>query len=121
MGRVLAVDDEQDILLMLRVALRLAGHDFLYAETGEEALDLLGREAVDTMLLDIRLPGIDGWEVLQRVRADQDLQGVKIIMMSAHSSPSTLLRASELGCFAYLTKPFTLEQLSEMVAETFSA
>lgn len=121
MGRVLVVDDEQDIALMLRIALKQAGHDSLQAVTGEEALDLLGREAVDAVLLDVRLPGIDGWEVVQRVRADQNLQGLKIIMMSAHASPATKSRAAELGCDAYLTKPFTLEQLAQIVAETLSA
>lgn len=121
MGRVLVVDDELDIVLMLRIALRQAGHDSLQAMTGEAALDLLKNETVDVMLLDIRLPGIDGWEVLQRVRADTDLQALKVIMMSAHSSPATMTHASDLGSDAYLTKPFTLDELTDVLTRTLNA
>lgn len=115
MGRVLVVDDEPDIFLMVRVALQAAGHEPLEAGSGEAALDVLGREPVDVMLLDIRLPGIDGWEVLERARADAGLRALKIVMMSAHSSPGTKARAADLGCDAYLTKPFSLAELTDIV------
>lgn len=121
MGRVLVVDDEPDIFLMVRVALQVAGHEPIEAVTGEAALDVLGRERVDIMLLDIRLPGIDGWEVLERARADHALRGLKIVMMSAHSSPGTKARAAELGCDAYLTKPFSLAELTDIVDGALAA
>lgn len=119
MGNILIVEDEQDIVLMVRLGLRLSGHDCIHSETGEGGLDLLDTQPVDGILLDIRLPGMDGWEVLERIRARPALAHVKTVIMSAHTDSITIERARELGCIAYLTKPFTIAQLRSTVAEVF--
>jgi CheY-like chemotaxis protein len=121
MPRLLIVEDEPDIQLMVRLGLRSAGHQCIAVETGEAAIAILRAEPIDAMLLDIRLPGIDGWEVLSMVRADETLRDTKVIIMSAHGSPVNLLRAKDLGCDAYLSKPFTIDQLREVVEEALSA
>lgn len=118
MPNILVIDDEPDIVLMIRLSLRSLGHTCLHAETGEQGLDVLAAGSVDAVLLDIRLPGIDGWEVLRRVKADPTLRQVKMIVMSAHSSAASLAQARDLGCDAYLTKPFGLERLQQIVADT---
>lgn len=120
MGKVLVVDDESDLSLMVRMALRMAGHESLEATSGEEALEVLAGQAIDAMLLDLHLPRMDGWEVLQRVRADPACRELKIIVMSAHSSPGTKERAAHLGSDAYLTKPFALEELTNIVASALA-
>ena len=111
MSLVLAVDDEADILLIVTVILRSSGHDVLQASSGEMALEILEREKPDAMLLDIRLPGIDGLEVLERLRAARRLSSLPVIVISAFSNPETLARATEIGCKGFVTKPFAPDQL----------
>lgn len=112
---VLVVDDEPDILMMVRHALRLAGYRVVEAETGEAAVEILERERPDAILLDLRLPGMDGWGVLGVARRLPSTADVPIVIMSAHATPSTRERAIEAGCAAYLTKPFTIEELTGAV------
>jgi CheY-like chemotaxis protein len=108
---VLVVDDEPDIVLMVRTILELEGDSVIEAGTGEQALEVLEREEPDVVLLDIRLPGVDGWAVLERLRESGRLDGLPVLMVSAHSTPSTYQRAEEEGSSGYLTKPFTSDEL----------
>jgi CheY-like chemotaxis protein len=110
---VLVVDDEPDIRMLARMILETSGYEVVEAKTGEEALDVLAATPPDLMLLDIRLPGIDGWEVLTRSRAASE--PVPVVMMSAHSSDSTLQRAEEEGSAGYLVKPFKQSDLLNFV------
>ena len=119
--RVLAIDDEQDILLMIKIALEFDGIPVITAGSGEEGLEVAERERPDVILLDIRLPGIDGWEVLERLKADEALAGIPVVMISAHATPSTPQRAIKLGCKAYLTKPFRPADLRKVVDEVAGA
>ncbi|CAN5654500.1 N/A [soil metagenome] len=112
---VMVVDDEPDIVLMVRLILELDGYDVLEASTGEDALEVLDRETPNALLLDIRLPGLDGWGVLDRLKRDSRLEETPVIMVSAHATPSTSARALREGCRAYLTKPFDSEQLLGIV------
>ncbi|MDQ3985583.1 MAG: response regulator [Actinomycetota bacterium] len=116
-ARVLLVDDEPDIRLLARIALQAEGHDVTEAATGEEALELVETEDPDLVILDIRLPGLDGWEVLERVRTDRDPDTMPIVMMSAHSSDSTLERARRAGSNDYIVKPFKVDDLIRVVNE----
>ena len=116
-GTVLLVEDEPDIRLAVSVNLRLAGHRVLEAPTGETAMDLLEQEVPDILLLDLRLPGIDGFDVLQAVRDEERLRDLPVIVVSAHASPNTVERVLELGCSAYVTKPFQTDQLVALVDE----
>jgi CheY-like chemotaxis protein len=115
-GTVMVVDDEPDIVLMVRLILEMEGYDVLEAGTGEDALEVLAREDPDVLLLDIRLPGLDGWGVLDRLKSSNRLERLPVIMVSAHSTPSTSARAMDEGCSGYLTKPFDSDQLVGMVS-----
>ncbi|MFN2491200.1 MAG: response regulator [Actinomycetota bacterium] len=108
---IMVVDDEPDIVLMVRLILELDGYDVLEAGTAEDAFEVLEREHPDALLLDIRLPGLDGWAVLDHLKASSRLPQLPVIMISAHSTPSTSARALDEGCSGYLTKPFDSEQL----------
>jgi CheY-like chemotaxis protein len=114
---VLVIDDEPDIVLMVRTILELEGDDVLEASTGEAALEVLEREDPDVALLDIRLPGLDGWDVLRRLRDSGRLEQLPVLMVSAHSTPSTFERAQAEGSSGYLTKPFTSDELLRKLEE----
>jgi CheY-like chemotaxis protein len=118
---ILIVDDVPDILFMVRLNLELAGHQVTPAVTGEEAVEIMKTATPELILLDIRLPGMDGWEVLETLRDMGKLEGSAVIMLSAHATPSTADKAFELGCKGYITKPFSPDQLVEEVERVIAA
>lgn len=117
---VLVVDDEDDIRLLTKLILEGRGNQVVEAATAEEGLASLDNEQVDWVLLDLRLPGIDGWEFLRRLREDPQYSSTPVVIMSAHSSPRTLKRAAEENTQGYLIKPFTEADLKR-IAEEFDA
>lgn len=81
---VMVVDDEADVRLVARVVLSSAGYDVIEADSGESALGALDRGAEpDVILLDVRMPGMDGWEVVRRLRSDPERAGVPIVIFTA--------------------------------------
>ena len=112
---VLIVDDEDDIRFLVRVLLTSAGWDVVDAASGEQALEILDSTAVDLVVLDIRLPGIDGWETLKELQSARGDAMPKVIMFSAHVDDDAVQRAADAGCVGYLTKPFRVEDLYRMV------
>ena len=119
MARVLIVDDEPDILLMLRVNLEADGYDTALAADGESALQRIGEEAFDLVLLDVMMPVMDGWGVLDRLAIEAEAP--LVIVVSAKSSRRDMARALEMGAVAYVTKPFSPLDLSEVVARVLAA
>src|SRR5688572_1750452 len=108
MSRVLVVDDEQHISDGVRFNLQADGHDVVVAETGERALELLlgNRSPFDVVVLDVMLPGKDGFTVASELRAAG--QYVPILMLTARGRPEDVLRGFESGADDYLPKPFEL-------------
>jgi CheY-like chemotaxis protein len=115
--RILVVDDQPDILLMVRLILELEGDEVLEAASGEEGLELLRYNEPDAVLLDIRLPGIDGWTVLRELKRTKRTERLAVVMISAHSAPSASERALAEGARGYLTKPFDSDELVEMLEQ----
>jgi DNA-binding response OmpR family regulator len=113
MGRILVVDDEPDILLLLRMNLEAEGHDVLLAADGEMALARIAEHKPDLVLLDVMMPLLDGWGVLQALQG----QDRAVVMVSAKADPRDAQRALELGALDYLTKPFDLDRLLAVVEE----
>ena len=103
-SRILAIDDEAAIRESLRVTLEYAGYEFIAAATGQEGLALAEREAPDLVLLDIKMPGMDGMEALSRLHTIDDT--LPIIMISGHGTTSTAVEAVKKGAFNFLDKPF---------------
>ena len=104
-ARVLVIDDESAIRESLKMILEYEGHECLQAPTGQEGVELAGREAPDLVLLDIKMPGMDGLEVLRQLTAkDADLP---VGIISGHGTPATGFEARELGAFTFLEKPLT--------------
>jgi CheY-like chemotaxis protein len=112
--KVLVVDDEPDIRMLTRMMLEGAGHEVIEAESGERCLEIVEDETPDLILLDIRLPGIDGWGVLERITT-RTVEKIPVVMMSAHSSEGTLARAAKAGSVGYLIKPFKEAELLRYV------
>src|SRR5437773_6840302 len=103
-SRILVIDDEAAIRDSLRMTLEYEGYEFIAAATGQEGLALAEREAPDLVLLDIKMPGMDGMEVLGRLRTL--LEGVPVIMISGHGTTSTAVEAIKRGAADFLDKPF---------------
>ena len=107
---ILIVDDIQANRLILTHLLR-GDYDILEAAGGEEALEILGREGerVSAVLLDIYMPGIDGYEVLRRIRSDASLARLPVIMITASEEPATRIKSLSLGANDFVTKPYSME------------
>jgi two-component system KDP operon response regulator KdpE len=106
--RVLAVDDEPRYREVIRFNLETAGYRVETAESGEDALDLVAAGEPDLIVLDVMLPGIDGLEVLRRVR---DQSSCPVIMLTAKGSEDDKVRGLRLGADDYVTKPFSAQEL----------
>jgi DNA-binding response OmpR family regulator len=117
--KVLIVDDEPDILLMLRVNLEAEGYQTALAADGETALRRIADERPDVVLLDVMMPAVDGWGVLEALASD--LYSHRVIVVSAKSSERDITRALELGASAYLRKPFDVDELLELVGRIASS
>jgi two-component system cell cycle response regulator/two-component system cell cycle response regulator DivK len=119
-GTVLVVEDEADVMLTYRIILQTAGYDVVEATTGEEALSILDQLVPDAMILDLRLPGIDGWQVLATIRLAGLLATTPIVIASANALPGQQARADELGCAEVFTKPFSAETLLVTLARVLA-
>jgi CheY-like chemotaxis protein len=111
-AEVLLVEDEVDLGFALALGLELAGYRVRVAASGEEALDLIADREPDAIVLDLRLPGIDGWEVLRRLAAVGRFPRIPVIILSAQVDAQTTAMAAGLGCHAYLAKPITATELT---------
>ena len=117
--KVLIVDDEPDILLMLRVNLEAEGYETALAADGETALRRIADERPDLILLDVMMPVMDGWGVLEAL--SRDIFNHRVVVVSAKASDRDMRRALELGASAYLSKPFDPDELIEVVGRVLSS
>ncbi|MFL5888405.1 MAG: response regulator transcription factor [Solirubrobacteraceae bacterium] len=107
-AQVLVIDDDVTIRALLRRIVEMAGATVTEAETGEEGLRALYAGRPDVVILDIGLPGLDGWQVLERIRQLTDLP---VVMVSAHDDELEKVRALQAGADDYVTKPFGAPEL----------
>ena len=114
---VLVADDDDDILLLVTTRLLRDGFDVIAARNGEEALTLAQDRRPDIAVLDIGMPKLDGLEVLQRIRDDQTLTEMKVLLLTAKAQESDVRRGYEVGADAYVRKPFSPTELSARVRE----
>lgn len=111
---ILAVDDEP-LNLMIIKELFEDSHEVILAESGEEAMEQLSRSTPDIMLLDVMMPGIDGFEVCKQVRANPEMNGVKIIMVSGKAMDHDIQKGLAIGANHYVSKPFDMMDLVDLV------
>ena len=114
--RVLVVDDDRVIQQLLEVNLELEGYEVVAtAADGKEALEKIAELKPDLVILDIMMPKMDGLEVCRRLRADPDLAGIPVILLSARAQDMDIREGLEIGASAYLTKPFDPVELLDVV------
>ena len=106
---ILIVDDEPNILLSLQFLMKKSGYEVRTARDGEEALAELARTAPDLILLDVMMPKIDGFSVCERIRANPQWGGVRIIMLTARGRDVEREKGLALGADDYITKPFSTQ------------
>jgi len=110
--RVLVVDDEKSIRTIVEYALKDGGFEVVSASRGDDALEIVEKEPIDLVVLDLMLPGIDGMEVCRRIRAHRN---VPIIMLSARGDEVDKVLGLEMGADDYVTKPFSPRELVSRV------
>jgi DNA-binding response OmpR family regulator len=108
---ILIVDDEPSIVVPIQFLMEQQGYSVIVAENGHDALDLIYKYNPDLVLLDIMLPGIDGYEVCEIVRLNPKLRHVKIIFLTAKGREVEIAKGLALGADAYITKPFSNAEL----------
>jgi DNA-binding response OmpR family regulator len=118
---VLVADDDDDILLLVTTRLRRDGFEIIEARTGNEALVLAQTRRPDIAVLDVGMPGLDGLEVLERIRADDVLSGMRVLLLTAKAQESDVRRGYDAGADAYVRKPFSPAELSARVRELLDA
>jgi DNA-binding response OmpR family regulator len=114
-GSVLIVDDEPNIVHSLRFLMTDAGLDVRIAKDGDAALAAIAQRVPDVVLLDVMLPGSDGYEVCRMIRMNPAWREVRIIMLTARGRDSERAKGLEIGADAYITKPFSTRELVEQV------
>jgi DNA-binding response OmpR family regulator len=113
--RILVVDDQRDILELAATVLAGAGYSVSTAASGVGALDRIAEEAYDLLLLDINMPGMNGWETLRLIRADARLDALPVVMFSIKGEVHDKIHGMQEGALDYITKPFEVDELLERV------
>jgi DNA-binding response OmpR family regulator len=113
--RVLVVDDERSIRLLCRVNLAASGIEVLEASDGREGLELARKERPDLVLLDVMMPGLDGWAVARELASDDETREIPIVFLTARADPSDRRLGEQLGGVGYVVKPFDPVAIGEYV------
>lgn len=116
MAKILLVEDNEMNRDMLSRRLIRAGHSVVTAVDGQEGLDKAASEAPDVVLMDMSLPGIDGWEAARRLRADAATASLRVIALTAHAMAGDREKAIAAGCDDYDTKPVDMPRLLGKIA-----
>ena len=111
--RVLVIEDSSSVRRLIEVCLRVLDVEIVSVEDGVKGLAEARRDRPDVIVLDIGLPGMDGWEVLRQIRSEPLTQTTKVLVLTAHAQPEVARQADEVGADDFMTKPFRPEELRE--------
>lgn len=115
-ARILCIEDEPEMVELIRLILSRAGYEVLGAENGATGLEILEEKAVDLILLDLMMPGMDGWEVYQRLKANERTRDIPVIIVTAKAQRiDRVLGLYIVGVDDYITKPFSPKELLKSV------
>jgi two-component system cell cycle response regulator DivK len=115
--RILVIEDQEDNRRILRDLLASAGYEMIEAVTGEQGVASAETHQPDLILMDIQLPGLDGYEATRRIKAIPALQAIPIIAVTSYALSGDDVKAFAAGCDAYVTKPFSPRQLLAKIRE----
>ncbi|OGS39745.1 MAG: hypothetical protein A2551_07755 [Elusimicrobia bacterium RIFOXYD2_FULL_34_30] len=114
--KILIVDDEKEIIELIKYNLEKANFNVISAKTGGEALDLIdSKPSINLIILDVMLPGIDGLEILKKIKKSEKTKNIPVIMLTAKGEESDIVAGLKLGADDYITKPFSVKVLIERV------
>jgi two-component system, OmpR family, response regulator len=116
-GNILIVDDEDDFRITLVKRLQKRQLNVFGAENGYKALDLMGKLIFDVVILDVKMPGMDGIETLQEIKKRHPL--VEVILLTGHASIESGIEGMKLGAFDYVMKPVNIDDLLDMVRKAY--
>ena len=116
-ARILVVEDNVMNMELAVDLLRLQGYEVLSATTGQEALDISGREPLDLILMDVGLPGIDGLEVTKMLKKDPKTRHIPVVALTAHAMKGDEERILHHGCTGYISKPIDTREFPKAVGE----
>lgn len=116
MAKILVVDDEALLRAMLQDALEEAGYAVVVAENGRDGIASAKAERPDCILLDVMMPGLDGYETCAAIKADPDLAAIPVLLISATTDLRVIDRAEQVGAAEVLPKPVPMEQLQQALA-----
>lgn len=114
---VLIADDEQNLLLLLKDNLEEFGFEVVTATNGQEALDQAFSTVPTVIVLDVEMPKLNGWQVCERIRGDARFKSVPILILSAYAQPEDVKKGLSLGANRYMTKPFKMKELIDVILE----
>lgn len=117
MSKILIAEDERDIRELIAFTLRFAGFEVFTTTNGEEALNILDQVQPDLVLLDIRMPRVNGYQVCQKIKTNPETQHIPVVFLSAKGQESEVLEGYSVGADEYIVKPFSPDQLIERVKE----
>ena len=115
--KILAIDDDLNMDKMLVFLFETRGYEIQFADNGEDALELLKSFKPDLVILDLLMPGMNGFEVCEKIKSDADSKQIPVIVLSALPAEIHEERARSLGVFDYLEKPFSSKELLEKAEE----
>ncbi len=115
MAKILVAEDEKQIADMIAFKLTNSGHEVIRAQDGEQAMKLAKHDIPDLIMLDAMMPGLSGFEVLRRLKADSTLRSVPVIMVTAKGHERDVLNGLRAGADDYVVKPFSLKELAARV------
>jgi len=119
--RILVIEDQEDNRKIVRDLVSASGYELIEATTGEEGLEVAARERPDLILMDIQLPGIDGYEVTRRIKANPKLRQIPIIAVTSYALSGDDKKAFAAGCDGYVTKPYSPRLLLAKIREYLPA
>jgi DNA-binding response OmpR family regulator len=119
--KVLVIDDEAPIRLLCRVNLEAEGMEVVEASDGPSGLDAAAQEQPDVVLLDVMMPGLDGWSVAERLLESQETKRIPIVFLTARADLRDRARGIDLGGLDYITKPFNPVELASLVSGVIAA
>jgi len=113
--KILIVDDEPNIVVPLEFLMEQNGYEVLVAHSGEESIEIIAKDKPDLVLLDIMLPGIDGYEVCEIIRLNPEWRDIKVIFLTAKGRDVDIAKGMVLGADAYITKPFSNAEITQRI------
>jgi two-component system, OmpR family, response regulator MtrA len=121
MGRILVADDDVDVRMLVVLKLESSGHDVVAVENGAEAVERCRALRPDLVVLDLMMPGMNGLEACRAIRADPDVSGTPVILLTARAQAADVDAGLAVGVDAYVTKPFSPRELAARVQSLLDA